>query len=86
MDVKENMPEIQPWLADYIGSVIDVPEGEDWSARRFDELGLDSVEVTIMAGMIEERFGFEVQMSDVVENANVAALARHLEKRLAAES
>ncbi|GGX67397.1 hypothetical protein GCM10007385_40650 [Tateyamaria omphalii] len=85
MEVKEKAPEIQSWLENYIGSVIDVPEGEDWASRRFDELGLDSVEVTIMAGMIEERFGLEIQMPDVVENANVAALAGHLEKRLAAK-
>jgi acyl carrier protein len=81
---QERAPEIKIWLEDYIGSVIDVPEGEDWSARRFDDLGLDSVEVTIMAGMIEERFEIEIQMPDVVDNPNVAALSKHLENRLAA--
>ena len=83
MEAKLEKDEILPWMEDYIRSVIDIPEGPFPAEERFDALGLDSVEVTIMAGMIEERFGLQVEPGEVLENANVKALSKHLSGRLA---
>ena len=83
MDTKTEQTDIQAWMEDYIRSVIDVPDEAFPAEARFDTLGLDSVEVTIMAGMIEERFSLQVEPSEILDNPNVAALALHLEKRLA---
>lgn len=86
METKIEASEVQAWMEDYIRSVIDVPEGPFPEDARFDSLGLDSVEVTIMAGMIEERFALEVEPSEVLENPNVKALSGHLVNRLASAS
>ncbi len=74
--------QMQAWMEDYIRSVIDIPEGDFPSEDRFDLIGLDSVEVTIMAGMIEERFALQVEPSEILENPNVKALSKHLVTRL----
>jgi acyl carrier protein len=75
-------PAIEAWLVDYIGSVIDVPKEGFPVDDTFDTYGLDSVELTIMAGMIEERFALTVEAGELVENPSVASLARHLAGRL----
>lgn len=74
--------DIQSWMETYIGTVIDVPEGSFPAETQFDELGLDSVELTIMAGMIEEAFSIEVEPGDIIENATVARLSLHVARIL----
>lgn len=82
METKIGLSEVQAWLEDYIRSVIDIPDGPFPAEERFDNLGIDSVEATIMAGMIEERFTLQVEMSELLENSDVKALSAHLAKRL----
>ena len=72
--------EIKAWMDAYIRSVIDVPDGDFPFETSFDELGLDSVELTIMAGMLEEAFGIEIEPRDFVDNVNVATLAAHVQQ------
>ncbi len=74
--------QMQTWMEDYVRSVIHIPEGEFPADDRFDQIGLDSVEVTIMAGMIEERYAVQVEPSEVMENPSVRALSKHLVARL----
>lgn len=86
METNNGQTEIQAWMEDYIRSVIDVPTEAFPADTRFDNIGMDSVEVTIMAGMIEERFTLQVEPSEIFDNPNVQALALHLGKRLTAEA
>lgn len=73
---------IRNWMVAYISSVIDVQQNPFPENERFDNYGLDSVEITIMCGMMEEQFGVEVNPDEVFENPNVAALAAHLARRI----
>ncbi|MAC80496.1 MAG: hypothetical protein CML66_20800 [Rhodobacteraceae bacterium] len=73
---------IQTWMVNYITSVIDVPEDPFPVEERFDMYGLDSVEITIMCGMMEEAYGIEVNPTEVFDNPSVAALSAHVFRRL----
>jgi acyl carrier protein len=73
---------IRNWMVAYISSVIDVQQDPFPEHDRFDNYGLDSVEITIMCGMMEEQFGLEVNPEEVFENPNVAALSAHLARRI----
>ena len=47
-------------MVDYITSVLDL-QGESLSTRAtFDVIGVDSVEAVVMAGVMEEHFGVEI--------------------------
>lgn len=69
-------------MINYITSVIDVPADPFPVEDQFDLYGLDSVEITIMCGMMEEAYGIEVNPTEVFENPSVAALSGHLSRRL----
>lgn len=73
---------IRNWMVSYISSVIDVQQDPFPDKERFDNYGLDSVEITIMCGLMEEQFGLEVNPDEVFENPNVADLSAHLAGRL----
>lgn len=73
---------IRDWMVAYITSVIDVTQEPFPVDARFDHYGLDSVEATIMAGMIEEQFGVELNLEDVLENPSVTALSSLIGQRL----
>lgn len=74
---------VKDWLVNYISSVLDVPTKPFPENERFDHYGLDSIEVTIMCGLMEEQFHIEVNPDDVFENPNVVALARHIARCVA---
>ncbi|WP_428927735.1 acyl carrier protein [Marinibacterium sp. SX1] len=78
--------DIQAWLVTYISSVIDVPQDPFPVEERFDRYGLDSVEMTIMCGMLEEAYGVEVNPTEVIDNPNVKALSAHLFDRLSSDA
>jgi acyl carrier protein len=73
---------IETWMASYISSVIDVAQDPFPVDDRFDTYGLDSVEITIMCGMMEEEFEIEVNPDQVFDHPSVSAFSQHLAKRL----
>ena len=73
---------VRDWMVAYISSVIDVPQDPFPDGDRFDQYGLDSVEITIMCGMMEERFNIAVNPEEVFNNPTVNALAAHLANRV----
>lgn len=77
---------VRDWMVAYISSVIDVPQDPFPDGDRFDQYGLDSVEITIMCGMMEEQFGIEVNPNEVFDHPNVAALSAHIADRIGAAS
>lgn len=72
---------VRAWMVRYISAVIDVPQDPFPETERFDQYGLDSVEITIMCGIMEEEFGVRVDPAEVFDHPSVAALANHLAAR-----
>lgn len=66
---------IRTWLIDYIASVLDIPTKQFPSGEPFHSYGFDSVELVIMAGVMEEEFGVEIEPAMLFENPSVDALA-----------
>ena len=74
---------LRRWLVDYITAVIEVPADPFPVAARFDSYGLDSIELVIMSGMMEERFALRIEGAELFASPSVAALSRHIAGRLA---
>jgi len=51
---------VRDWMANYIGQVLNLESLDGIANRPFSELGMDSAEVVIMTGVMEEEFGFEI--------------------------
>lgn len=51
---------VRDWMANYIGQVLNLESREGIADHPFSELGMDSAEVVIMTGVMEEEFGFEI--------------------------
>jgi len=78
-------PEIQSWMIDYITAVIDIPKDNFPVADTFTAYGLDSVELTIMCGMIEEAFAIDVSPEELFEHPSVLLFSQHLAAKVAAD-
>jgi acyl carrier protein len=59
------------WLISYITSMIDVAIEPFPIAEPFHSYGFDSTEVVIMAGVMEEEFGVELEPAMLFENPSV---------------
>ena len=77
---------VSDWMVNYISSVIDMPKDSFPVDDRFDNYGLDSVEITIMCGMMEEQYEIEVSPGEVFNNPSVAALSAHIAQRISERS
>jgi acyl carrier protein len=64
---------VQSWMVQYIASVIDVTADDIVLDRDFREIGMDSAEVVIMTGVLEEEFALEVRAELPFEHPNIAA-------------
>lgn len=74
--------EIERWMVDYITSVIDTPKDAFPVTDTFDTYGLDSVEITIMCGMIEEAFAIPIEPDELFAHPTVRDFSRHLAQKL----
>jgi acyl carrier protein len=60
-------------MIEYITSVLDLP-GESLSeSATFDTIGIDSVEAIVMAGVMEEHFGVEIDPMLFFESPSIDA-------------
>jgi acyl carrier protein len=62
---------LRTWLIDYITGMLDVPIEPLPTAEPFNSYGFDSTEVVIMAGVMEEEFGIELEPAILFENPSV---------------
>jgi acyl carrier protein len=62
-------------MVGYISSVLEIPKSAISTDATFDTYGLDSAEGVIMAGVIEEEFGIEVDPSVFFEDPTVDGVA-----------
>ena len=77
---------IVAWMVQYISSVLDVPKDAFPLEDRFDAYGLDSVEAVIMAGLMEEQFGAQIDPMEMFHHPSVSEFSKHLADRLAQRS
>ncbi|WP_417726888.1 acyl carrier protein [Roseovarius sp.] len=77
---------IRDWMVAYITSVIEVQQDPFPVNDRFDLYGLDSIEITIMCGMMEEQFKIEVNPNEVFDHPSVSELSVYLAHRVGESS
>ncbi|WP_419897794.1 acyl carrier protein [Roseomonas sp. USHLN139] len=63
---------LRDWMVAYIGGVLTLPEGVP-TAATFDSYGFDSVEAVVMAGVMEEEFGVQVDPVQLLEHPSIDA-------------
>jgi acyl carrier protein len=51
---------VRDWMANYISQVLNLEVHDGIADEPFSQLGMDSAEVVIMTGVMEEEFGFEI--------------------------
>ncbi len=67
-------PEVlRAWMVRYLGAVLDLPEAGFPTAATFDTYGLDSVEAIVMAGIMEEEFGVQIDPMRLFEHPSIDA-------------
>ena len=74
--------EIKEWIVSYITNVLSIPKDSFSTEDQFIDCGMDSVEITIMAGMVEEQYNIEINLADIVESQNTELLADFIESKL----
>ncbi|MBP0445059.1 acyl carrier protein [Roseomonas sp. SSH11] len=61
----------EAWIANYIAAVIDRPASAISRTDRFDVVGIDSAEVVIMVGVMEEEFSIELDPNMLFANPSI---------------
>ncbi|WP_262692812.1 acyl carrier protein [Kordiimonas aestuarii] len=74
--------EIEGWIQKYIRSVLEtgsdaLPTDTDWT-----DLGLDSVELVIMAGVLEDDFDIAVDPHILIEYSTISTFSQYLSDAL----
>lgn len=72
---------LRDWLIRYIRSVLDLPEGDFPTSESFDSFGLDSSETVIMAGVMEEEFGLQLDPAMLFEHSSIDKLVAEFAAR-----
>jgi len=67
---------LRAWLITYITSVLNLPGESVPCDQTFASYGFDSVEVVVMAGVMEEEFGVQVEPAQLFENPSIDGFAR----------
>ena len=61
---------LRDWMVAYIGGVLTLPDGVPTDST-FDTYGFDSVEAVVMAGVMEEEFGTQVDPVQLLEHPSI---------------
>jgi acyl carrier protein len=69
-------PTLRAWLISYITSVLNLPSDKVPTDQTFVSYGFDSVEVVVMAGVMEEEFGVQVEPTQLFENPSIDGFAK----------
>lgn len=62
---------LRTWMIDYICSVLALDAATFSTSATFDSYGLDSVEAVLMAGLMEEEFGVQIDPVRLFEAPSV---------------
>ncbi len=62
---------LRAWMVNYICSVLSLDTATFSTAATFDSYGLDSVEAVLMAGVMEEEFGVQVDPARMFDAPSV---------------
>ncbi|MCB4768482.1 acyl carrier protein [Ancylobacter sp. Lp-2] len=65
---------LRSWMVNYIGGVLTLPDGVP-TDQTFDTYGFDSVEAVVMAGVMEEEFGTQVDPVQLFEQPSIDAFS-----------
>lgn len=71
---------VRDWLVRYIGGLLDMPVATFPAAEPFESYGLEAVDAVIMAGVMEEEFGIELDPQHFFENPSVDGLVAALQR------
>jgi len=71
---------MKDWIVNYITSVLDIPADPFPLADPFDSYGFDSAELVIMAGVMEEDFGVEIDPRLLFETPSVDGVVETFQK------
>jgi len=78
---KEDAPtraEVGEWVTAYIVAALDIDRADFSPDARFDSYGLDSAEIVIMAGIMEEQLGLEIDPEILFETPSVSGVLDNL--------
>ena len=62
---------VREWMVGYISSVLELPKSAISTDAAFETYGLDSAEGVIMAGVVEEEFGIDVDPALFFEDPTI---------------
>jgi acyl carrier protein len=75
-----NRDAAERWIRDYIAAVVDLPAAEVPLHEHFPTFGVDSAEVVIMTGVMEEEFGIDLDPRLLFANPSIAGFLDALEQ------
>ncbi|MEJ8571584.1 acyl carrier protein [Microbaculum marinum] len=70
--------EASEWMTGYIVSALDMQRADFSPDARFDSYGLDSAELVIMAGILEEQFEIEIDPEVLFETPTLNGVLDNL--------
>jgi acyl carrier protein len=77
---------LRTWLINYIVMVMNMPGDNVPTDQTFESYGFDSVEIVVMAGVLEEEFGVQVDPVQLFEHSSIDAFAKHFTTATATSS
>jgi acyl carrier protein len=77
---------LRAWLVRYITSVLNLPGDSVPTDQSFDSYGFDSIEVVVMAGVLEEEFSVQVDPVQLFEHPSIDDFAKHCARDVDAPS
>lgn len=82
MDKTPNQEQLTEWLLNYISTVTGRPREEIPPDAPFESYGLDSAELVILAAVMEEDFGIEIEPSWFFDNPDLNSILACLKQQL----
>lgn len=73
-----NHSTLQEWIVNYVASVLDLEPDSIALDQNFHDIGMDSAEVVIMTGVLEEEFGIEVRAELPFEHPTITGFVAKL--------
>ena len=67
---------LRAWMAEYISSVLGIDREKVEASAQFETYGLDSAEAVIMAGVMEEEFGKEIDPNLFFDEPSIDGVVR----------
>lgn len=69
-----NESQIREWITTYISEYLDIPAEKITNDTDFNEMGIDSLEMVLVAGAFEDRFNVAIDAGVFLRNDTIDAL------------